>query len=102
MSTLEVSDDDPQPIAIHHGLVRKFIDKLGECVTNVLGSSGNSKCIESEQVAVLKREVGKLVDSPPTAPPGEALAKYRKFMESRYSKLLQEDDHEEGGAGLKK
>jgi len=68
-------------IAIDHMRVRRLIKKIGQKVVAALGEGG---CISEGKVMELKQIIGEMIDHPPSMPPGEAMAKYRRFVEGKY------------------
>ncbi len=73
-----------EPIAIDHTAVRRVMTKIGQAVVNAMGDS--DRCIPKAKVAELKQKINNLLDHPPPISPSQAMASYRKFVESKYAR----------------
>ena len=88
---IKVSENasDPAFIAINHSTCGKLFKKLVDTVSSTIDQQATSKnCLSAEEVEALKEKVVATVAKPPHISPGEAMAKYRQFVESKYSNTL--------------
>jgi len=77
-----VSPGEDEVVAINHAAVKRLVKRIG---SEVVAAIGEGDCISKTKVADLKARTAQLIDNPPPVPPGQALAQYKKFVESKYS-----------------
>ena len=82
-------ESDPTSIAIQHTQCVKFFQKLVDTVAKTVKAKGTEKrCLTASEVKKLKEEVAATVDQPPKTSLGQSLAKYRRFVEGKYSNQM--------------